>query len=53
MPWRCGRPRKWKRANGTRWPDEHGFIVVYPSGTGVLPKMWRMKPEADLIRAVL
>lgn len=32
--------------------DEHGFIVVYPSGTGVLPKMWRMKPEADLMAGV-
>ncbi len=35
--------------------DEHGFIVVYPSGmtpqgggTGVLPKIWLLRPEADL-----
>ncbi len=33
--------------------DEHGFIVVYPSGrtlrgdgTGVLPKVWHLGPEA-------
>jgi polyhydroxybutyrate depolymerase len=33
--------------------DEHGFIVVYPSGTtlrgggtGVLPKVWRLRPDA-------
>jgi polyhydroxybutyrate depolymerase len=33
--------------------DEHGFIVVYPSGTtlqgggtGVLPKVWRMGPRS-------
>lgn len=36
-----------------RVADEHGFIVVYPSGTtlrgggtGVLPKVWHMGPEA-------
>ncbi len=35
--------------------DEYGFIVVYPSGmtpwgsgTGVLPKIWLLSPEADL-----
>ena len=35
--------------------DEHGFIVVYPSGTtlrgggtGVLPKVWLLTPEANL-----
>lgn len=38
-----------------RVADEHGFIVVYPSGTtvsgsgtGVLPKVWLMEPEAVL-----
>ena len=39
----------------SRWnklSDDYGFIVVYPSGTGVLPKMWRMKPEADLMSGV-
>lgn len=40
----------------SRWnrvADEHGFIVVYPSGTtlrgggtGVLPKVWHMGPES-------
>src|SRR5688572_23139964 len=29
--------------------DRDGFIVVYPSGTGLLPKMWRMEPDADLM----
>ncbi len=36
-----------------RVADEHGFIVVYPSGTtlrgggtGVLPKVWHMGPES-------
>src|SRR5712691_2964607 len=28
--------------------DEHGFIVVYPSGTGVVFKIWLLRPEADL-----
>ncbi len=39
--------------------DEHGFIVVYPSGTtlgrngtGVLPKVWLMEPEATLMADV-
>jgi len=39
--------------------DEHGFIVVYPSGTtlrgggtGVLPKVWQLRPEADLLANV-
>ena len=39
--------------------DEHGFIVVYPSGTtlrgggaGVLPKVWLLRPEADLLANV-
>lgn len=39
--------------------DEHGFIVVYPSGTtlrgggtGVLPKVWLLKPDADLLANV-
>ena len=32
--------------------DEHGFIVVYRSGTGVLPKMWPMKQDADQIAGV-
>jgi len=39
--------------------DEHGFIVVYPSGTtlrgegtGVLPKIWLLRPEADLLANV-
>lgn len=34
--------------------DEHGFLVVYPSGmtpsgtgTGVRPKVWSIRPEAD------
>jgi polyhydroxybutyrate depolymerase len=34
--------------NLSRWnrlADEHGFIVVYPSGTGVV-KAWHMRPEA-------
>ncbi|TDI41425.1 MAG: hypothetical protein E2P02_14980 [Acidobacteria bacterium] len=38
-----------------RVADEHEFIVVYPSGTtmrgdgtGVLPKIWLLKPEAVL-----
>ena len=41
-----------------RVADEHGFIVVYPSGTtlrgggtGVLPKIWHMGPEAVLLNA--
>ena len=36
--------------------DEHGFIVVYPSGTtprgggtGVLPKIWLLTPDKDLL----
>lgn len=36
--------------------DEHGFIVVYPSGTtlrgggtGALPKVWLLRPEANLL----
>ena len=40
----------WNRA-----ADEYGFIVVYPSGTtpggggtGVLPKIWLLRPEATL-----
>ena len=35
--------------------DEHGFIVVYPSGTtldgsgtGLRPKVWSIRPEADV-----
>ena len=39
--------------------DEHGFIVVYPSGTtlrgggtGVLPKVWLLRPEANLVANV-
>lgn len=40
--------------------DEHGFIVVYPSGTnlrgkgtGVLPfRVWLLRPEADLVANV-
>ena len=40
--------------------DEHGFIVVYPSGTtlsgggtGVLPiRVWLLRPEADLLANV-
>ena len=32
--------------------DEHGFIVVYPAGTGMLAKMWRMEPEEDLLANV-
>jgi polyhydroxybutyrate depolymerase len=39
--------------------DEHGFIAVYPSGTtlrgggtGVLPKVWLLKPEANLLANV-
>jgi polyhydroxybutyrate depolymerase len=39
--------------------DEHGFIVVYPSGTtlrgggtGVLPKVWLLRPDADLLANV-
>lgn len=39
--------------------DEHGFIVVYPSGTtlrgggtGVLPKVWHLRPEANLLANV-
>jgi hypothetical protein len=39
--------------------DEHGFIAVYPSGTtlrssgtGVLPKVWLLRPEADLLANV-
>ncbi len=39
--------------------DEHGFIAVYPSGTtlrgggtGVLPKVWHLRPEADLLANV-
>jgi polyhydroxybutyrate depolymerase len=46
----------------TQWnkvADEHGFIVVYPSGTtlrgggtGVLPKLWLLRPEADLLANV-
>jgi len=35
-----------------RVADEHGFIVVYPSGTGALLKIWPMKPEADLMADV-
>ncbi len=37
-----------------RVADEHGFIVVYPSGTlqAVLFRAWRLKPEADLIADV-
>jgi polyhydroxybutyrate depolymerase len=33
-----------------RVADEHGFIVVYPSGTMkvMLFRTWRMRPEADL-----
>jgi polyhydroxybutyrate depolymerase len=30
-----------------RVADQHGFIVVYPSGTG-FPKVWPMEPEATL-----
>ncbi len=39
--------------------DEHGLIVVYPSGTtlrgggtGVLPKVWLLRPEANLVANV-
>src|SRR5437588_52635 len=35
-----------------RVADEHGFIVVYPSGTGVWLKIWPMRPEADLMADV-
>ena len=42
-----------------RVADEHGFIVVYPSGTtsrgggtGVWPKFWLLRPEADLLANV-
>lgn len=29
--------------------DEHGFIVVYPSGTGILPsRIWLLEPDAEL-----
>ena len=42
-----------------RVADEHGFIVVYPSGTtlrgggtGVLPKVWLLRPEANLLANV-
>ncbi len=38
-----------------RVADEHGFLVVYPSGTtmtgsgiGVLPKIWLLSHDADL-----
>ena len=34
----------------SRWnkvADEHGFVVVYPLGTGVVP-IWLLRPEADL-----
>jgi polyhydroxybutyrate depolymerase len=46
----------------TQWnkvADEQGLIVVYPSGTtlrgggtGVLPKVWLLRPEADLLANV-
>lgn len=42
----------------THWnqvADEHGFIVVYPAGTslggggtGVLPRVWLLRPDAEL-----
>ncbi|HVT40197.1 MAG TPA: PHB depolymerase family esterase [Gemmatimonadaceae bacterium] len=39
--------------------DEHGFIVVYPAGmtplgggTGVLPKVWLLRPETDVTENV-
>ena len=42
-----------------RVADEHGFIVVYPSGTtlrgggtGVLPKVWQISQEAPLLANV-
>src|SRR5260370_13880747 len=47
--------------NLSRWnrlADEHGFIVVYPSGTtlrggaGVLPRVWLIRREADLLANV-
>ena len=40
--------------NTSRWnrlADEHGFIVVYPSGTGV-PKIWHVDRGAGLMRDV-
>src|SRR5438105_12816485 len=37
-----------KISEWNRVADEHGFIVVYPSGTGRLVKVWPMRPEADL-----
>jgi len=39
--------REWNRV-----ADEQGFIVVYPSGTGRLLKIWPMRPEADLMADV-
>jgi polyhydroxybutyrate depolymerase len=44
-----------KTSQWNKLADEHGFIVVYPSGTtlsgggtGVLPRVWLLRPEADL-----
>jgi polyhydroxybutyrate depolymerase len=34
-----------------RLAEEHGFIVVYPSGTG-MPKIWHAQPGADPMRDV-
>ena len=41
--------------NTTRWntlADEYGFIVVYPSGTGVGPRIWHVDRGAGLMRDV-
>jgi polyhydroxybutyrate depolymerase len=41
--------------NTSRWnklADEHGFIVVYPSGTGVGPRIWHVDRGAGLMRDV-
>ena len=35
-----------------RLADEHGFIVVYPSGTGVGPKIWHVNRGAGLMKDV-
>lgn len=34
-----------------RLAEEHGFIVVYPSGTG-MPKIWHAQPSGDPMRDV-
>lgn len=41
--------------NLTRWnrlAEEHGFIVVYPAGTGVGPRIWHVNRGAGLMRDV-